>query len=81
MEAEEDKKIVLGKPLVLLMAVGAGMTVANLYYAQPLLEELSRFFLVSHSTIGMAAMLEWFRAASRRPRPAHSSSIPVTPSE
>ncbi len=31
--------------------------------------------------IGMAALLEWFRAASRRPRPAHSSSIPVTPSE
>ena len=57
MEAEEQKKIVLGRPLVMLMAVGAGMTVANLYYAQPLLEELSRFFLVSHSTIGMAAML------------------------
>ena len=31
--------------------------------------------------IGMAALLEWFRAASRRPRPAHSSSIPATPSE
>ena len=31
--------------------------------------------------IGMAAVLEWFRAASRRPRPAHSSSIPATPSE
>ncbi len=31
--------------------------------------------------IGMAGMLEWFRAASRRPRPAHSSSIPATPSE
>ena len=31
--------------------------------------------------IGMATVLEWYRAASRRPRPAHSSSIPATPSE
>jgi hypothetical protein len=31
--------------------------------------------------IGVAAMLEWYKVASRRPHPAHSSSIPATPSE
>ena len=31
--------------------------------------------------IGVASLLEWFKAASRRPNPAHSSSIPATPSE
>jgi hypothetical protein len=31
--------------------------------------------------IAVALMLEWFKAASRRPQPAHSSSIPATPSE
>jgi predicted MFS family arabinose efflux permease len=39
------------------MAIASGITVANLYYAQPLLEELSRFFHVSQSGIGIAAML------------------------
>ncbi len=31
--------------------------------------------------IGVAAILEWYKAAARRPLPAHSSSIPATPSE
>ena len=31
--------------------------------------------------IGVAAMLEWYRVASRGARPAHTSSIPATPSE
>jgi hypothetical protein len=31
--------------------------------------------------IGVAAVLEWYKVASRRPHPAHSSSIPATPSE
>jgi len=57
MDRNAQEKIALGRPLVLLMAIAAGMTVANLYYGQPLLEELSRFFRVSHSTIGIAAML------------------------
>ncbi len=43
--------------LVLLFAIAGGVTVANLYYSQPLLEELSRFFVVSPTMIGITAML------------------------
>jgi predicted MFS family arabinose efflux permease len=39
------------------MAVASGATVANLYYSQPLLEELSRFFHASQPAIGVSAML------------------------
>jgi predicted MFS family arabinose efflux permease len=52
-----QNRTTLGRPLVLLMAVASGVTVANLYYAQPLLEELSRFFHVSQSGMGSGAML------------------------
>ncbi|WP_010237667.1 MFS transporter [Clostridium arbusti] len=43
--------------LIMLMAIACGVTAANLYYSQPLLEELSKFFNVSSSMIGIAAML------------------------
>ena len=55
--ANIEDKPVLGKALVFLMAVASGATVTNLYYSQPLLEELSRFFHVSHPTIAFSAML------------------------
>jgi predicted MFS family arabinose efflux permease len=38
--------------LVLLLAVGCGLTVANLYYAQPLLAELHTSFRISEVTAG-----------------------------
>ncbi len=43
--------------LIRLMSIASGVVVANLYYSQPLLEELSRAFQVSPSLIGTAAML------------------------
>jgi predicted MFS family arabinose efflux permease len=39
--------------LVLLLAVGCGASVANLYYAQPLLSTLARAFGVSTATAGL----------------------------
>nr|WP_259471908.1 MFS transporter [Streptomyces shenzhenensis] len=49
----------LGVPgrLVALLAVATGMTVANLYYAQPLLSELRDVFQVSESTAGLLITL------------------------
>ncbi len=43
--------------LLILMSIASGVTVANLYYSQPLLEELSRFFHVSPAMVGISAML------------------------
>lgn len=43
--------------LVLVMAVSCGITVANLYYIQPLLAEIARAFHVNQVSIGFVAML------------------------
>ena len=40
-----------------VLAVGCGLSVANLYYAQPLLAELARAFDVPPSRMGLAATL------------------------
>lgn len=53
----KTKEFELGLSLIMLMSVASGVTAANLYYSQPLLEELSRFFHVSPTMIGVAAML------------------------
>lgn len=39
------------------MAAACGITIANIYYAQPLLSEIARTFNVSQTDIGVAAML------------------------
>lgn len=50
----QEKPIVLypHSPLVFVMAVASGMSVANLYFAQPLLHTLARSFGVSNGAAG-----------------------------
>lgn len=43
----------VSRKLALLFAVACGMSVANIYYAHPLLDELSREFGIAHSMIGI----------------------------
>jgi hypothetical protein len=45
----------LSRRLLLLMAVGAGVSAANTYYSQPLLSTLSRYFGVSSGVAGLVA--------------------------
>lgn len=51
------KKFELSNLLIVLMSIACGVCAANLYYSQPLLEQISKFFNVSSSIIGIAAML------------------------
>lgn len=50
-------KPVLSNLLILVMAIACGLTVANLYYIQPLLADMAKTFNVSQLSIGIAAML------------------------
>jgi predicted MFS family arabinose efflux permease len=47
----------IGRRLLALMAVGSGLTVANLYYIQPLLPDVGRTFSVSASAMGLVFMV------------------------
>lgn len=51
------KEFELSNFLIVLMSIACAASAANLYYSQPLLEQISRFFNVSSSIIGIAAML------------------------
>ncbi|MDT8718030.1 MFS transporter [Clostridium sp. 19966] len=50
-------KPVLNKLLIMVMAIACGITVANLYYIQPLLGDIAKTFNVSEISVGSAAML------------------------
>jgi predicted MFS family arabinose efflux permease len=52
-----ENKFELSHFLIWLMSIACAASAANLYYAQPLLEQISKFFNVSSSIIGIAAML------------------------
>ncbi|HBE80631.1 MAG TPA: MFS transporter, partial [Firmicutes bacterium] len=56
-EPAMSKNVGISGFLLVLMSIASGVAVANLYYCQPLLEELSRFFQVSPTVIGITAML------------------------
>ena len=43
----------LSRAMVLLFAVACGVSVANLYYAQPLLDTLAKSFGTSSGTAGL----------------------------
>lgn len=50
-------KPILTNLLILVMSIACGLTVANLYYIQPLLADIAKTFHVSQLSIGFAAML------------------------
>lgn len=52
-----ENKAVLSKLLITVMAIACGLTVANLYYIQPLLADMAKTFNVSEISVGSAAML------------------------
>lgn len=52
-----ENKFELNHFLVLIMSLASGITVANLYYIQPLLAEIAKDFNVNQVSIGFVAML------------------------
>lgn len=52
-----ENKFKLNSFLVLVMAAASGITVANLYYIQPLLGEIARTFHVTQVSVGFTSML------------------------
>lgn len=57
LDNKKEPASVLPKHLIFLMAVVCGVTVANLYYIQPLEAQIAATFHVSQNAAGIAAML------------------------
>jgi hypothetical protein len=47
----------LPAPLVFTLAAGAGLSVASIYYSQPMLDIISKQFNVGIGSVGMVPML------------------------
>jgi hypothetical protein len=47
----------LSGAVVLLLAVACGLSVANVYYAQPLLDAMAETFAMDHATVGIIIAL------------------------
>jgi MFS family permease len=47
----------LSRGLVLLLATACGLSVANLYYAQPVLDAIAKTYLTSSGTAGLVVTL------------------------
>lgn len=52
-----EAKPILTTSLILVMSIACGLTIANLYYIQPLLADIAKTFHVDQLSIGFAAML------------------------
>jgi predicted MFS family arabinose efflux permease len=52
-----NSKSILTNTLIIVMSIACGLTVANLYYIQPLLADIAKTFHVNQLSIGYAAML------------------------
>lgn len=48
-----ERASALSRPVALLFSVACGLAVANVYYAQPLLDTMGDEFGISHSTVGL----------------------------
>ncbi|MFL0266858.1 MFS transporter [Candidatus Clostridium radicumherbarum] len=53
----KESKPALNNLLIMVMAIACGLTVANLYYIQPLLAAIANTFHISETSVGSAAML------------------------
>ncbi|MCY9515200.1 MFS transporter [Paenibacillus apiarius] len=51
--SDADQRAPMSRPVTLLFAAACGMSVANIYFAQPLLDQLSSEFGIDHSIVGI----------------------------
>ncbi|MNZ83157.1 Inner membrane transport protein YnfM [compost metagenome] len=54
---EGTKTIAMSRPMILLFAISCGLSVANIYYAQPLLDAIASEFAIPHSLVGLVVTI------------------------